>query len=247
MIKLFHVFIFTILGIHFSIDAWAVLDCKTKQQLDARARTCEDNPIYADAGVECLNKLQKLVKDKAVITADQMAASNKKNVGERTNQQKNTYNGASDNFKISQQTIDQLLADANSVADQIVKYQDDMFVPDDIGVLDKTGLDVNSFLDGEPCFKDTEEVLDNVLEDAEDIINDLEATKASLAGLEKASDANKSLVDTTSLTGAGTVSTDPKKSDESAAKMKPKGSSVSGTVESKKSKKVQEQIQNSVK
>lgn len=178
--------------------------CAPLAGLNSRAQECDDNVVYAEAGVLCLRKLQDLVKEKQQAAKIAMRASNEAHLSGGKNSQAAGQAGAASDYNISSEVLDQLIASAKQANSQVGGYLDHIYMPEDIYLVDN-GYDPDDILMENACYSENKEVLVMVESDINDIIKELEATKAASGKLQGQSSGNHS--DHTSLTNSGLVDT----------------------------------------
>jgi hypothetical protein len=189
--------------------------CAPLASLNSRAQECDDNVVYAEAGVLCLRKLQNLVKEKQQAAKKALRASNEAHLSGGKNSQAAGQAGAASDYNISSEVLDELISAAKQANGQVSGYLDHIYMPEDMYLVDN-GLDPDDILLENACYAENQEVLVMVESDINDIIKDLEATKAASGKLQGQSSGNHS--DQSSLTDTGHVDTRGKASASPAPK-----------------------------
>ena len=207
-----------------------VLVCKSRQAIDKNVSNCNDNEAYADAAVECLEKLQGLVKNATAETVKKLVKSTEKNMGDSAKSQNTSFVGQNENAGISKETTEDLIAAATQAKELVASYSKDIFMPEDFHLVEDLNLNIDEFLKKEPCYQENHEVLMNVGKDIDKIISDLKNAKTASEVLGTQSLVGKKKVDevkptATVKTGVGKGAPDAK------ANPAPRASDVSGIKE----------------
>lgn len=206
--------------------------CTSRAQIDASTEECADNEAYAEAGVLCVNKLKELVDKKTAEAKKKLGSSNEAHMSDAVKSQKNAMGGAASNYGISQDTLDELLSSARQAKQQVSKYLDDLYMPEELALAEETG-NPEEILKNEPCYNDNREVLTWVEEDIDKIIAELTAAKVASSALDAHSTTRETHAD--SLSPAATSTTNQGTSGAGSA-VKPKNwrpSDISGTQDKK--------------
>lgn len=155
----------------------AYFECAELEKLQEDAKECDDNEILAEAGVECLERLQALVNTEAKKVSEKMKTATEKNVSAANNKQTADFAGSVANLGISLGTIDQLLKAAQLAKQAATTYEKNIYFPEDFEIAENLPGEIEEFVQDYPCFTENRETLQWVGEDIDDIIEDLQKSR----------------------------------------------------------------------
>lgn len=171
----------------------------------SEANSCADNLVFADAAVECLERLEGQIKAQTGALGAGLDALGSKAVGSQAGKQKNSVL----DYKLSAASLDILIGMAKDAQKETAVYLDSVVWPEDSDNPEITGPDFEAFLNSDPCYKDNKDVIARVMNDFDVYIAELEEARDVSNQLEAASHRHENSLDSL---GKGAVSSKPKSS-----------------------------------
>jgi hypothetical protein len=154
--------------------------CHAPEELEAKVSSCDDNAIYSEAAVLCLEKIDKNI-EKAKSVA---ALSLKKNTNSTRSAQDGTLAGGKSGYEISVATLEGLLLMAQKSKKEIEEYKNQTVFPEHFGepAFMKAGKD--QFLAMNDCYSENQKLIRNVVKQVNKRIRELESALVESRKLE---------------------------------------------------------------
>jgi hypothetical protein len=168
--------------------------CRSPAELYQQVTDCDLNEHYAEAAVVCLRTLEK---DIHAARRDLSAGMSSRNARAKA-AQGGTLGAAQGNYGAAGSTLSSLISRTEATIREVARYQEELALPEDADAPEVLGQSVDEYLDSEPCFRDSFETLDFVLEDLNHHLEDLQAANAAASTHETVSGTRK-----TNIQGAG--------------------------------------------
>lgn len=234
--KISGIALFTFLGLASSVTSIAAdqapapyqISCQAAEALKESADSCEDNELYAEAAVICLEQTENLVKEKSEALKKSLEA-----LRTNSNQQTQKLSEAQKSYATQEEELLRLIETVKTTSDQIKGYANDIVYPEHWDH-EESITDYNEFFESEACYAENRETLFEALEDADIMKSELMDTLALARSLKARSTKSGAGLDSLSApavkstTGAGAV--DQVKN----GKSKNDSSTITGVEEDKK-------------
>ncbi len=159
------------------------LACPSLARLDDENDSCEDNGKYVDAGAACFLDFEGMVKKDAGEAFVKMSQSNKKHVGGAKNSQASGMAGATADLKISEATLDLLIAAGKIAMKNLDGYSRNIYFPEEWDAPEELigkGID---YLNSSPCYAEPRDILKDMNERTAKYVRDLEAAKKAVVAM----------------------------------------------------------------
>lgn len=153
--------------------------CADPAQVLARASDCYDNEYVSEAAVSCIEGFEASVKAATAGMSAAQAAAGKASKDSQSARQQN----ANTDYKLSEATLNALLASARAARAETQVYFKNVLEPEDADEPEITGGDIDAFLNDEACYKDNRDVIQSVLDTFDEHIANLEKAKAASQSL----------------------------------------------------------------
>lgn len=124
--------------------------CDPPAALQARAKECADNIVYARAAKACLERF-----DAAVLAAQKTVAESLKGLSAPGRQAAELEN-AKKTYDSALRTLRGLAARGKILEKQAQGYENEVFFPEDFG---HTGMPASKFLAEQPCYSETQKLV----------------------------------------------------------------------------------------
>lgn len=171
--------------------AQASMVCASLESLASEANDCTDNIVFAEAAVECLEKLEGAIDaQKKAVSADMKKLGNQA----KSTQAAKQANSMLD-YRLSKATLERLIGMAKDAQRETSGFLDSVMWPEDSDNPDITGPDFEAFLESDSCYKDNKDVITSVLKDFDDHIADLEKAKEVSQTLEASTQGRETSMD----------------------------------------------------
>lgn len=151
------------------------LYCHNIKELQASVTDCDQNEYFAEAGVLCLEALEAEVKIAKAKLSASMTARNKAT----KKAQGKTFDTSEGNYANAASVLAALIVRTQSTIKEVRRFAENLAMPEDADEPEVTGQSLEQYLDSEPCFSESRDVLDNVLTDLNEHLKDLQATQAT--------------------------------------------------------------------
>jgi hypothetical protein len=163
--------------------------CPDIQRIANGVESCDDNARVSDAGIECIEKFESLVKARGVVLN---AAST---LLKTANSQRGELGNTKTEYKMSEATLRSLIEAGKKAQEVVGKYQNLVVFPEDFDAPDEITGDKEEFLAGNQCYAEPSKILKDVAKDLAHYVKDLETALAANRALEQRTDfSTKSLV-----------------------------------------------------
>lgn len=157
--------------------------CSTARDLDKQAESCDDNGLYADAGFDCLEKLESLIQTKAAAAKITLQLSNAAHVGDGKAKQASSFLGSGADYKIAMAALDSMIASAKKARGTVGSYLNNIFFPEEFDAPEELIGDNMEFVKNSRCYAEPKSLIEKTLETIDRHIADLERTKQAAASL----------------------------------------------------------------
>ena len=157
--------------------------CSTARDLSRNAASCDDNGQYADAGIDCLEKLEKLIATKAAAAKITLQLSNAAHVGGGNAKQATSFLGSDADYKIAMAALDDMIASAKKARRNVDSYLDNIFFPEEFDAPEELIGDNLEFIKGSRCYAEPKGLIEKTVETIDQHIADLQRAKQSAAQL----------------------------------------------------------------
>lgn len=163
--------------------------CPAVENLANSVDSCDDNGDVSDAGIECIEKFEGLVKARGIVLT--AAGALLKN----TNSQKGELGSTKTEYKLSEASLLSLIAAGKKAQEVVGKYQGLVVFPEDFDAPEEVTGDKDEFLKSNQCYSEPAKILKDVSNDLAHYVKDLENALAANRALEQRTDmSSQSLV-----------------------------------------------------
>lgn len=208
--------------------------CPSLSQIESSVNSCDDNAAVSDAGIECIEKFEALVKTRGIVLD---AAHSLQKAAES---QKGELGNTKSEYKMSDAALVSLIAAGKKAQEVVGKYQELVVFPEDFDAPDDVTGPKEEFFAGNQCYDEPAKILKDVADDLDKHVKGLETALAANRALEQRTDVNtKSLVqEHKAEIPTGTPAPGSKVPNAPAGPEKKRGQSdISGTEDLEKNKK----------
>ena len=139
--------------------------CRPGEEILNTTTSCMDNRAFVDEADSCLDRLH----DEAERVSKGMAAGFSKDA---TAAQTSKFSASNDDYKFAAATFADLILLTNQVMDEVDSYADYVNLPEDIMNDEVTGGDPEGYAAKHPCYAETQESIDGVMEDLGDMLQE---------------------------------------------------------------------------
>lgn len=177
------------------LGASPALACPSLSSLDSEEDNCTDNGKYVDAGIGCFLEFEGMVKKDAGEAFVKMSQSNKKHVGGKANSQASGMAGATADLKISEATLDMLIAAGKIAQKSLDGYSRNIYFPEEWDAPEEligNGLD---YLNSSACYAEPRDMLQDMKDRTDRYVKDLEKAKKAVVAMKGVTDSRDQNLD----------------------------------------------------
>jgi hypothetical protein len=139
--------------------------CRPGEEILDSTKSCTDNRVFVDEADDCLDRLH----DEAARVSKGMAAGFSKDA---TSAQTSKFSSSNEDYKYASATFADLITLTNQVMDEVDSYADYVNLPEDIMNDEVTGGDADAYAAQHPCYAETQDSIDSVMDDLGDMLQE---------------------------------------------------------------------------
>jgi hypothetical protein len=170
--------------------------CPSTKELNKRAKFCEDNSIYADASVNCLEFIEReVVAEQKLLDRDL-----KRNLQNSANSvsQENEMSEAKTSYQEGSNRLQKLQKLTELAKSQVESYRKNIVFP----APDRDpNMPIPLFINLEKCWREPSWVIESVTKDMTKILDDLERGRLAAVDVESGAESNASTLESTGTVG----------------------------------------------
>ncbi|HEY8278078.1 MAG TPA: hypothetical protein VIH99_00550 [Bdellovibrionota bacterium] len=144
---------FLALALLFSSAAQAEIQCASASALRPKVKECAQNGIYTEAAHSCVDRYESLIADsRSSLTQalERLALADKQS--QAMTSAETAYDAVLDELK-------ELAALGLRLQEAVSAYQQEVVLPEDFASLAGTGFSAKVFLDNNPCYRSTQDLI----------------------------------------------------------------------------------------
>lgn len=153
------------------------LPCKGLEELNESVMSCNDNGLVGQAGVACVQALEKLIQSRANEAVKQLAASHDLHVVQKGNNQAHDFAGTGAGYGISEAALNELITAAKRARSNVDGYLHNIVFPDYFNHSHAAIGDPFEFMDNSKCYSENRDGLRQLIKRVDKNIADLERTR----------------------------------------------------------------------
>lgn len=138
----------------FAPAALGAVECASPRDLRRSVQSCGDNGAYSDAARLCEEGYEAEVKkSQDALTASLVEVA-------RADKQSQSMSNARASYDRAIASLRALVKLGEGLQGRITAYKEEVVFPDDFGAIAGSGFSAKTFLDNNPCYKNTQSLLD---------------------------------------------------------------------------------------